>query len=114
MSKEAVSKFIVAINQSQELIKQCREAVAGSKDAGAFARLGAANGFRFTAADAESYFQELLGAEKPGKLTELDESSLAKAAGGKSEQFMPGRGGLGDSVKLFRNLGSAPSWSFFR
>ncbi len=116
MAKEAVGKFVETINKSPDLVKKCRQVMQGSKDAAGFAAFGKENGFQFTLAEAQGYFQELLGTSKPAGLTELQEDALTKVAGGKGEQCMPNKGiaGLGESVRLFRNLGAAPHWTFYR
>lgn len=121
MAKDAVEKFVESINKSPELLKKCKDAVEGSKDAGAFAALGKANGFEFSAAEAAEYFQETLGATKPPALTELGEEDLAKAAGGKDKHTggrlalsSPELLKLNQSVCLFRGIGHAPAWTFYR
>ncbi len=115
MSKEAVEKFVEAINGSKELKARFEKAVEGSKDASSFAALGKENAFQFTAEEATAYFKGALGASKPAKLAELDEESLSKAAGGKgvSPANRPALNQLALSVKLFQNMHQAPSWSSF-
>jgi hypothetical protein len=121
MSKEAVGRFVEAVNASPELVRRCRQVVEGSSNAGAFAALGKELGFDFSAAEAEEHFKGILGATKPPMGLELSHAELEKASAAGSKMDRTPKGGrdevqrdLNQSVTLFRNLGKPPAWTFFQ
>ncbi len=115
MAKDAVSKFVEAINKSPDLLSRCRGAVHGSTDASGFAALGKECGFHFTPEEAHAYFEEALRASQPGGPAEIGADALGAVSGGFVQLGLRGeQSQVRQSVLLFRGLGGAPSWSFRR
>ena len=119
MAKDAVGKFVEAINKSPDLLARCKGVTQKSTDASGFAALGKENGFHFTSEEAHSYFEEVLKASQPGDPAAMGDEALGAVSGGYiAPHGGPGPGGeqsqVRQSVLLFRGLGGAPPWSFRR
>jgi hypothetical protein len=115
MAKDAVGKFVEAINKSPDLLARCKGVIQKSTDASGFAALGKENGFHFTSEEAMAHFEEVLKASQPGDPAAMGDEALGAVSGG----FVPpglkgGQSQVRQSVLLFRGLGGAPPWSFRR
>lgn len=115
MAKDAVGKFVEAINKAPDLLARCQVAIKSSTDASGFAALGKENGFDFTSEEAHAYFEEVVKASQPGGPAEMSNGALGGVSGGAFDhEWKPSelQARVRQSVLLFRGLGGAPPWSF--
>lgn len=107
-----VAEFIKAVNESDALREQCERTLDGSTNATSFAELAAKHGYKFTAKEAEAYFEDLLNATSA---TRYDAKAKGVVAGAKDEITKPVGHELKQAVYFFRNMSfkKTPKWTDF-
>jgi hypothetical protein len=109
----AIEKFVEAINDSPELTRECTKVLEGSRDPKNFVKLGAKHGYKFTQAQARSYFRDIAGV---ASARAVSQQQLKAVVGAKVESFVAPRDDrLANVVSMLRSMSfkKPPTWTVF-